>query len=263
MDCRTARSLLDLARPQSGEMHAAEADALDQHLNSCPECDALFRQERHIEAHVGRAVRLVPEPRGLRQMILDRLSYERRVWLRRLALKAAGFASAAAVLLSLGVWSMGWLAGPLAKVFLTEIQEEARDKHLRASNPESVAEWFVTHRKTSIEPPVDVAGGRILNYNLLAEYDLKSFQGGKQAPMLLFAKNDLRLQVWVLSGQRFDLAQLHEQPPPAPSLGWKTEVIFAPSGSQTPQWAYVLVYTDSGEGLKPFLNDNALGSPPG
>src|SRR5262245_42642943 len=135
MDCKTARSLLDFARPQSAELHASEADALDSHLNACPECDAVFRQERHIDAHIGRAVRAVPEPPGLRQLILDKLSRERRAKLRRLVLQGGGIAAAAAVLLVAASWVIAWLGPQLTKVPLAEVRDEAHDKHLMADKP--------------------------------------------------------------------------------------------------------------------------------
>ena len=65
MDCRTARHLLDYARPRVPELDRPDQEALDGHLAVCPECDALARAERQFDEHLGQAVRDVPVPQGL------------------------------------------------------------------------------------------------------------------------------------------------------------------------------------------------------
>src|SRR5947209_5969151 len=46
MDCRTARLLLEFARPRAGELQGSDADALEGHLLACAECESLARLER-------------------------------------------------------------------------------------------------------------------------------------------------------------------------------------------------------------------------
>ena len=78
MDCRTARLLLDFARPRPAELAAEEAAALEGHLTGCPECDSLARTERQLDGddallaayreHFGITLRHVPSrsaPPGL------------------------------------------------------------------------------------------------------------------------------------------------------------------------------------------------------
>ena len=47
-------------------MEASEAEALDNHLIDCPACARAAREERALDAHLGRAMRDVgPEELGL------------------------------------------------------------------------------------------------------------------------------------------------------------------------------------------------------
>jgi anti-sigma factor RsiW len=103
MDCRTARLLLELSRPRAAELEASEAKALDGHLADCPDCAALAEAEGRADAALGRAMRDVPLPPGLRDRLLGRLEAQRRTWRRRRVFR--GLAAAAAVLLVIG---LGW-----------------------------------------------------------------------------------------------------------------------------------------------------------
>src|SRR5262245_10465360 len=104
MDCRNARLLLEFARPLTAELDAGEAEALQGHLADCPECGALAREERRLDEHLGRAVRDVPVPEGLRDRLLARLATERDAWFRRWLLRAVGVAAG----IALAVWLV-WL----------------------------------------------------------------------------------------------------------------------------------------------------------
>src|SRR5947199_10073810 len=104
MDCKTARLLLDFDRPGAADLERADADALEGHLAGCPQCDALAHSERQLDATLGRAMRQVEVPDGLRAQLLARLEAERGAWYRRWY--GHGFralAAAAAVLVLLWV----------------------------------------------------------------------------------------------------------------------------------------------------------------
>ena len=89
MDCKTARLLLDFARPLCPELDTADAEALHSHLAECPECGPFAAGERRIDGHFGRAVRDVPVPEHLRDRLVKRLAVERDAWYRRRLLPAA------------------------------------------------------------------------------------------------------------------------------------------------------------------------------
>ena len=58
MDCRTARILLDFARPSAMELPASDATDLEGHLNGCSECDTLARTDRLLDSRLSQPLDL-------------------------------------------------------------------------------------------------------------------------------------------------------------------------------------------------------------
>ncbi|HUG92083.1 MAG TPA: hypothetical protein VML55_14685 [Planctomycetaceae bacterium] len=77
MDCRTAREILDVLRPGSNDR--AEPDVADAvaHLDECDECTLAFRWVQSFDRRIGRAMRDVPVPAGLKERLQDVLGIER------------------------------------------------------------------------------------------------------------------------------------------------------------------------------------------
>ncbi len=200
MECRNARLLLEFARPGSAELDAVEAEALQQHLTDCPECAALAQFERRADEHLGRAMRDVPVPAGLRERILGKLAGERAAWRRRWLIRASG-AAAAVLLLALTGWYF-WSSS------------------LPALTPNDVpylveAPPFLT--KPGVEISFEEMNARTelprgFNYDLLRSYDLVTFHG-RQVPQLVFVRGEgdtkrpLVARVYILSSRQFDLEQ--------------------------------------------------------
>ena len=90
MDCRTARQLLDFARPRRPELEAVELEELEAHLADCPDCGPLAQVERQMDNRLGQAMRAVAVPENLQGRLLARLESDRarqaRQWRRRLAI---------------------------------------------------------------------------------------------------------------------------------------------------------------------------------
>src|SRR5437016_5220961 len=100
MDCNHARLLVGFTHKKA-ELDTAEAEALQAHLEQCPECELMARSERAIDEALGRAMNDVPVPEGLKERVVDKLaSRQRPRFRRRLAL-------AASLLL---VFGFGWFA---------------------------------------------------------------------------------------------------------------------------------------------------------
>jgi hypothetical protein len=106
MDCKTARLLLDFARPQARELEVEEAEALESHLDHCPDCHSQARGERRFDECLGRAMRQVEVPAGLREQLLAGLERARGDWHRQRFAHSARLCVAAAALVLLG-W-VGW-----------------------------------------------------------------------------------------------------------------------------------------------------------
>lgn len=258
MDCRTARLLLDYARPSETELDAGEATALHGHLDGCPECAALGHTERRLEEHLGAAVRAVPVPEGLRDRLLARLQKDRREWYQRWWLRRAVGAAAAAVILL-----TGWLVFARSQRPPVPNVEDI-ESLLVAATPDSIEEWFRdTYKVHTVVPPQ-------FNYALLTHYDLANFPvqvaepipflrpAHRRVPFLFFIKTDLAAdggprvhsaRVYILSDKEFDLKRITEGHLPG-SGGNKIEVRRHPDNRHI---VYVIVYTSNT--LDPFLVD--------
>jgi hypothetical protein len=243
MDCRTARLLLNFARPRPAELPADEAAALEGHLTGCPDCDCLSRAERQLDDHLGRAVRDVPDPEGLRGRLLDRLAAERQGWNRRWLLRGAGVATAAAaaVVIFVGLW-LHWRP-PLPT--LNPQEALAVQMELRNASPELVEDGFKEKYGMTVVAPREWLP---LNYTLLTHYGPCSCQG-RIVPMLLFQRGNDRARIYIVTNRQFDVKDAANLLPEN-SGGFTVEVRPHPDN---PNIVYVIVY--SGNSLQPFLRD--------
>jgi hypothetical protein len=243
MDCRTARLLLDYARPQLSELPPSDSDALEAHLAGCVECDALSRAERQVDERLGQAMRDVPMPEGLHDRILARIQSERGDQQRRW-LGWTVRAAAVAALVLLTVWiGVIWYAKKPRALDLWELQEEMFTRDTSA-DPGKVAAWFHEHYKLKTTAPTG------FNYRFLKHYDLAECQG-RRVPMLFFTRGDTEARVFVISNEQFDLAAL-DQSEPLDSAGYHVEVL---RDDRDANHAFVAVY--KGESLKPLLLDES------
>jgi putative zinc finger protein len=196
MDCTTARLLLECARPNAAELDAAEADALERHLAGCPACDRLARDRRRTDDALGRAMRQVQVPAGLREQVLHRLDRERAAWHRRRIGRALRWVAAAAavVLLSWGGWL--WLAARPPRLDPEYSWKQANDAQ---PNKAEVEEAF-----RRLDVPMAAPD---LNFVLLIAYGLGEVPGypGRVVPQLVFHRQAQDAVVYVIDTQRFGL----------------------------------------------------------
>ncbi len=231
MDCKTARLLLEFARPSAPELDPADAEGLHEHLTDCPDCGPLYQVERKVDDYLARAVRAVPLPEGLEARLGDRLRRERRAWYRRRLWVPSVAAAAAAVILAvvLGIGRHRSLPGVDLEALIHDLNNRA------GASPAQVEEWFQNAYHVQTVAPVQ------FDYNFLTFYDLADFQG-QRVPVLMFQHGRATARVYILSAKQFDLDAIR----PAP--GYPAEVI----RSDNPQFAYVVIYT--GERLDWFFN---------
>jgi hypothetical protein len=241
MDCRTARLLLDFARPRCPELPTEDADALDAHLSGCAECDALSHAERVIDVRLTQAMSAVDIPAGLRDRIVARLEKERGNRQRRRLGWTMRFAAAAAVIF-LAVWAgFAWFRNQPR-----ELDTEALlDNRIIKSSPdrEKVANWFKEDFNLTTVAP---AG---FDYRFFKDYGLASCQG-QRVPSMLFARGDTEAHVYVISRNQFNLDALTDAQP-IDSGGYRVEVV-----RDDPDHAFVVLY--KGESLRSLLvNSNS------
>jgi len=109
MDCETARQFLPFVTPSGKDLDGAEAAELHSHLEQCSPCNALAMNTGRLDQHLGRAMRDVPVPAGMKGRILRRLG-DQRAAVRRKWLKRAGTVVAVAAAMMLALWggSVQW-----------------------------------------------------------------------------------------------------------------------------------------------------------
>lgn len=190
MDCRTARQLLEFARPRCCELEASEADALESHLADCAECGPLAQIERQIDDRIVRVMRAVPVPAGLRERLLSRLAKEkwavRRKWLVRGAV-------AAAIVLAIGL-GIYWQRSQLTRL---ELDPLAQEQGLDADRLEA---WYHSHGRKDVVVP------RQFNYAYLQYFGFAELQE-RRVPDLRFFHDGNVAHVFILSADQFDLEQ--------------------------------------------------------
>jgi hypothetical protein len=243
MDCKTARLLLDFNRPRARELPTDEAAELARHLSACPDCDAIGRTERRLDEHLGRAMRDVPVPDGLRQRLVERLRDERSSILRRRLAWTARAAAVAAALLVAALLGWHFFAGQPTKIRIYDAITSDYDKYNDRS-PEAVESWFRDHHNISMAAPTQ------FNYGYLADYDMAELQG-KSVPQLVFQRAEntgiTRARVFVLSREQFDLSEMPTDPPEVESLGRRLTVWDSP---ERPETRYLVIY--EGDSLQPL-----------
>jgi hypothetical protein len=216
MDCRTARLLLDFARPQAPELQADDAGALQNHLDHCPNCHNLERSERQLDEQFGKAMRQVEVPAGLREQLLSRLEVERGDWHRRRFAHAARLtlaAAAAALLLGWAGWH--WIINrrpAIDPAQMVECFNEDITKEKRTQAEETL-------KRLGVETPLPN-----LKYNLLVSPPTLAELPGypdQRVPLLLFVQNHHRAWVYVVAAR-----QVPEHMPPLFGEGtYKLEVL--------------------------------------
>jgi hypothetical protein len=244
MDCKTARLLLEYARPKPAELAEGDASALAGHLHTCPDCDALARGERQFDAHLGRAVRGVPLPDGLRDRLLTRLAAERRAWYRRKAWRCGPVAAAAVMVLALSAYWF-WPRHNLPTPDLYAIEFPVSTQLAQGKSVKDVHDWFGTARGLrDVVVPAEIRGEGTLDYSLLTYYDLAPCQG-QQVPMLLFVTGTLQARIYILSDRQFNLAEDQDD------NNGQVTVLYRPMPER--HVAYVIVLTGTNS-LKRFLS---------
>jgi hypothetical protein len=242
MDCKTARLLLPFAGPTPGELDPAEADALEAHLDSCPECSAGARAERRLDEHLGPAMRAVEVPDRLKALILAGLAEQRRDERRRRLGRKLRIAVpvAAALLMAVYLWAFG---SPFkGGVNLVEVCDQVNKQTIVSLEPDAVEAAF---RRMGVETKVPRQfASREINYAYLTPpYGLTELPGqqGQVVPQLIFVRGDQRERVivYILSARQFKLSSLANPPPSDPGYTYKLDVDYNPNA----KYAYLVFYT--------------------
>jgi len=195
MDCKTARLLLDFARPEARELEAEEAAALERHLDHCPDCHSQAYNERQLDDRLAKAMRQVEVPAGLREQLLSRLETARSDWHRQRFAHIARLSVAAAALLILS-WT-GWYW--VRERFITPIDTQ---RVADAASNDAMDDPRVRTERELRELGIHTPLSRYLDYSLLvcppAMAELPGYPGRK-VPMLVFARNGRWARVYLIA----------------------------------------------------------------
>lgn len=74
MNCHNALEILESARPASGDLSEPELVEAAGHLENCSACRDVHRWREHLDRRIGRVMRDVPLPGGLRERLLSALA---------------------------------------------------------------------------------------------------------------------------------------------------------------------------------------------
>ncbi len=188
MECQEVRQLLAFFERKSEEFDAVERDALQKHLDACPDCAALSAQERGMDQAIGTAMRDVPIPAGLKQQVLQRVARERggKPWKRW----AAAAAVAAALLTAIGG---GWLAFSHKPEFALEERN--------VWTKEDVQSYLHEHGCIAPAPSK-------VRYDLLRKVDIVILQG-QPVPRLSFSGNNGEsATLFIVDKRRFNVDKI-------------------------------------------------------
>jgi hypothetical protein len=125
MDCDNARLFLPYLTPGGKDLDGAEADELRAHLAECSACNALAMNARRLDQHLGRAMRAVEVPVGMKARILERLADDRGVIKRRWRKRIGVYAGVAALLLFTVIGWYFWDKHRNEKVYTSVIVQSA------------------------------------------------------------------------------------------------------------------------------------------
>jgi hypothetical protein len=247
MDCKTARLLLDLARPNHAELDPTDLRELQRHLSSCPECETVSRAEQQLDQHLGRAIRQVEVPAGLRSQILARLEGQRGDWFRQRYGHAIRALAAAALILG-AVW--GWFLWRAAQLPVVDVEALVMDVSVAPPGPDKVNAFLKSMGlETNAPDPLKVS------YAFLTSFGVSELPGhpGKQVPELVFTHFDRGqlavAKLYILSAKQFQLQDLLRGVEPPLGYRFKLEMLPPEPGDQV---VYLILYTGANlDWLKP------------
>jgi hypothetical protein len=234
MDCNHARLLLSFSHKKA-ELDTAEAEALQAHLEQCPECELLSRSERAIDEALGRAMNDVPVPDGLKERLAGKLAWVQRLRVRRTVRRAL----AASLLLAVGLGGYVLFFGRTELTWddLRRLTYERGEIVTQANEPEHIERWF-RDQGISMEAP------RHFNYGLLKSFEVVRFHH-RQVAKLVFARDDAMAEVYVLSDKDFNLKALRDDPEQETGSRFRAKI-------SAPSEGYIFLMIFQGT-LDPFL----------
>lgn len=240
MDCRDAQFYLRLRRHAADELGPDVTAALNDHLGTCPACAADGRALESFDRAVASAMVNVPVPTGLRAKLLTQAATRQSTLFRRKAYQAAALATAALLLVGIGIGIFTNTRPKLDTEALVRINGE------QFSDPEGSTQKWLAGQKLPDRLPLPF------------DYDLLAYRGhelvkGQEVPVVVFRSRHGSgfAKVYLLPHDgRFDLKNVQE----ASNSHARAEVFVKQEsrGGVT----YVFVHTGGPNGLMHFFRND-------
>lgn len=195
MNCKSARRLLEFARPGVPELDAADLATLEGHLAECSACNGLYQAERRADERLAAALQSVPVPAAAPARMLARLKTDRLAWWRTRLLGTA----AAALGLILGISMMGRFWGrpvfdPLA---VAQSTYEQSGQFRSADESRQIADAWLHGIDRRLSAPAE------WNYRFLAFVGRSDFEGLTSVPTLVLTRGDAVARLYVVRESAF------------------------------------------------------------
>src|SRR5437660_5163902 len=205
LDCQTMSRLL---HPYlDGELSAREALDIQAHLERCPDCAALYQNEKRFVDLLKGALRVPVGPDGLRQRVrkvAEATGQERRSRKRFRLMAVPSLALTVVALLVIGILALG-------KKPLQDLVDVAVNTHqgylndnlpldIKSSDPAQVVRWF----EKRINFPISLGQEPVKNLRLRGGR-LVAFQG-KNAVFLTYEMGQHRLSLLMTTAEGVNLS---------------------------------------------------------
>jgi Putative zinc-finger len=228
MECQTVRMLLAFTQRRVESIDGDERKAVEQHLETCPDCAAWAQAEAAFDQALAPAMRDVPVPVQLKTKLLTKLAEQRRPspW------RWVGVSTAAAVLLMLGFGTY-WMFFSTVQVDTAVLND--LDARARAT-PTQVEDWFWEQQDLKMKVPGQ------FDHRFLVTFDAVMFQG-RRVPKLIYSSGAETAQILVLPRKQFDVGEIRRVP--------GTSNTYVTQADDENKYVYLICYT--GSGPDPFL----------
>ena len=255
MECRDAQFYLRFSSPGANDLAPEDTAALARHLADCSPCSAEARSVSAFDAAVGRAMRAVEVPTGLRARLIASTSAQRGTMLRRRLGRSAAVAASLLLALGIGIGALtsrrpqpdtaelAMKGNDLARMLPTAPIGFAVDPQRAQNNEAAVRNWLKAEHLPDLPESFD--------YGLLVEYHWEEVQGRKVPVVHFRGREQGFAKVYAFRATQFNLKDVQE--------AQYSDCQAKPYPIERSGVTFVIVFT--GLDLNQFLKGRAPGGP--
>lgn len=195
MNCRSARRLLEFARPGVPELDACDLAALERHLAECPVCQSLHQNEQRGDGRLAAAMQAVPVPTDGKLAVVARLKSARRAWWRSRLLGAA--ASILGLILLVSLFDRFWGRPVFDPMAVAQSTYEQSGQFRSAEEARQIVNAWFRGIDRRLAAPAE------WNYRFLAFFGRADFEGLSSVPVMVLTRGDAVARLYVVRETSF------------------------------------------------------------